>query len=224
MRGDRRQRYCSASCAALARNRRKAQAKRIRVRLGRCARCGVLADGTYCPSHTRAVAIVQRDRRERRRAAGICRLCPAPRATQTHCERHRVLHNAMMSSIRQARIASGRCRQCGEPGVRGTFCEPHRQQNNVQQAGLKRLRRWATWPRQLRNAPAPDVCSELQEPRGQRIHRLGGCGLDLGGAAAKVVRPGEQREIYESGARHPARGRRPANQVQRTVVATGELH
>ena len=58
------------------------------------------------------------------------------------------------------------------------------------------FRRWATWPRQLRNAPAPDVCSELQEPRGQRIHRLGGCGLDLGGAAAKVLRPGEQRETF----------------------------
>ena len=131
---DLRQRYCSDTCAALARNRRKAQAKRIRVRLGRCVRCGVPADATYCARHSTAVSAVQRVRRERRRAAGICRLCKEPRVNRTHCQGHRIAHNAMMSAVRQARLAAGLCRQCCEEAVTASFCERHRQQNNVQQA------------------------------------------------------------------------------------------
>ena len=131
--GDR-QRYCSTACVTVAGNRRKAQAKRDRVRLGRCVRCGVLADATYCERHTMAVAVVQRVRRERRRAAGICRLCKEPRVNRTHCQAHRIAHNAMISAVRQARLAAGLCRQCCEEAVTASFCERHRQQNNVQQA------------------------------------------------------------------------------------------
>ena len=124
-------RYCSDLCVTLAGNRRKAQAKRDRVRMGRCVRCGVPADATYCPRHVTSVAAVQRALRERRRVANLCLLCSEPRVNSSHCEMHRREHNARTRAARQARLAAGRCRQCGEPGVRGTFCEPHRQQHNA---------------------------------------------------------------------------------------------
>ena len=133
--GDLRQRYCSGTCAALARNRRKAQAKRIRVRLGRCVRCGVYADATYCARHAVAVASVLKHRRERRRAAGLCRVCESPRVNRTHCQAHRITHNAMMAAVRLSRLAAGLCRQCGAAAVTASFCEQHRLQNNAQQAG-----------------------------------------------------------------------------------------
>ena len=73
--GDR-QRYCSTTCVTVAGNRRKAQAARNRVRLGRCVRCGIPADATYCTRHKLAVRDAGIDWRARRRAAGRCLRCP----------------------------------------------------------------------------------------------------------------------------------------------------
>ena len=128
LKGDR-LRYCSTACRTVAHNRRKAQANRHRVRLGRCVRCGEPADATYCPRHQSIVRAVQLDWRARRRASGCCLKCADPKVTAIHCERHRQEHNASIRAARQSRIAAGLCRHCGEPVVTGSFCDLHRQHN-----------------------------------------------------------------------------------------------
>ena len=115
-------------------HRRKAQAKRDRVRWGRCVWCGVLSGTTYCPRHQASMRSAQRSWRERRLASGLCLKCEDPRVNSKHCERHRQEHNASIRTTRQARRKAGRCRQCGEPSVKGSFCEPHRQAHNAQKA------------------------------------------------------------------------------------------
>ena len=89
--GDRRL-YCSSSCMTAMLHRRKAQAKRDRVRWGRCAWCGVPSGATYCPRHRSSVRSAQRSWRERRLASGLCLKCSVPRVTARHCDPHRQEH------------------------------------------------------------------------------------------------------------------------------------
>ena len=125
-----RTRFCSDSCVGIAGGRRKALAARTRVDRGRCVRCGIPADATYCPRHKLAVRDAAIDWRARRRAAGRCLKCSEPSVNSTHCELHRQQHNAEVAARRLARLAARRCRQCGEPAT-GTFCELHRQRANA---------------------------------------------------------------------------------------------
>ena len=168
--GDR-QRYCSTACVTRAGNRRKAQAARMRRARRRCVRCGIPTNGgTYCPRHKASVRSLQLDWRARRRAAGRCLKCPEPRVNATHCTRHRIEHKFAGRGSPPGAACGWPLPAVRQPQGHGKLLRaPSRAAQRARR--LKRFRRWATWPRQLRNAPAPDVCSELQEPRGQRIHR-----------------------------------------------------
>ena len=104
--GDRRL-YCSSTCMTAMLHRRKAQAKRDRVRWGRCAWCGVPSGATYCTRHRSSVRSAQRSWRERRLASGLCLKCEDPRVTARHCEPHRRQHNASIRERREARRKAG---------------------------------------------------------------------------------------------------------------------